>query len=376
MLARRGHLRALRRRGVRDHRARHGRRRRPRRWPSGCARRRGPPVLVRGQADPRDHQRRRRRARPRAGVHVARRSRSRVADETMYAAKRAGRNRVCVRRRAAESGRRPAPAHAARRASARSPRERASRRRASGQVVGARDVDRAEALQVRRRHLRVEQREAARAQPLDQVGRRRPWTRRCGGGTSIRRRRSRRASRRRARRRARRPPRPRRCGRGRAGAARVRRTKSSVIQVAGARPSARAQRAHDAREVAIDGERASRAARGAPDAAVRAPASSRSKIARGSGDHQVRSPDRTTRGRCPRGRPSSSVSGSSEPPTATSPFGISAWLWFDPSPDPPPDSSSDTGAVYRTCPGRPVRAKPNRHPGKEKGPSEGPQRSG
>ena len=80
---------------------------------------------------------------------------------------------------------------------------RVKRRPQPPQVLGARDVARPEREQVRRRPLHVEQR--ARRPPLAAARpapRARPWMRRCGRGTSTRRRTGRRSRRRRGRRRA------------------------------------------------------------------------------------------------------------------------------------------------------------------------------
>ena len=101
------------------------------------------------------------------------------ADEAMYAAKRSGRNRVCSAedggpRKAARGGRRRAGE--ARRARNRQPGHRlrhlgrlSERALETRQIVGARDGDRAQALEVRRRHLSVEQRKSPLAQPRDEV---------------------------------------------------------------------------------------------------------------------------------------------------------------------------------------------------------------
>ena len=82
----------------------------------------------------------------------------------------------------------------------------------------------------------------------------------------------------------RRPPRPRRCARGRAGAARLyERRNSSVIQVAGRIGRRLAARAHDAGEVAVDREAPAGAAHAASRSCGADASVSRSKIARGIG---------------------------------------------------------------------------------------------
>ena len=145
------------------------------------------------------------------------------ADEALYAAKRAGRNRVCLAQAGAGGG------HEAVKL-----RGRGQRAPQPRQVVAARDVHGAQVREVWRRDLRVAQREAARAQAFDQEADRR--LRRVGRAMKHRL-----AAEETAQRDAvqpahqrRRRPTPRRCGRARAGGARCTTSRSRrVIHVDG-----------------------------------------------------------------------------------------------------------------------------------------------
>ena len=143
--------------------------------------------------------------------------------------------------------------------------------------------------------------------------------RRCGGETSTRRRRSRPAPRRRDPRPAPRLPRPPRCGRAASVQLAVGAHEVSVIQVDGQSPPVSAQARMTCSNAASTVKRhpARRAARPTLRWGRQA---SRSKIARGSGDHQV-STGSDAQGKMPALYAVSSVSTSSRPPSATSPFG-------------------------------------------------------